>query len=99
MQTERERERVDKLNKQSKRNKLSRSYRNPERSEIRDGGVEDLFAATHDGDGSSMFAELRGDLEPDAGSAAGDESNLAFEYIGLERRVHDHDSRVTTRKS
>lgn len=46
-----------------------------------------------------MFAELRGDLEADAGSAAGDESYLAFEYIRLERRVHGHDSRVKTRNS
>lgn len=69
--------------------KKKKDYRDPERSEIRDGGVEDLLAASHDGDGSTVFAELRGDLETDAGSASGDESYLAFEHIRLERRFHD----------
>lgn len=84
------------FNKQSKlfipiqKKILSKDYRNPERSEVGDGGVEDLFTASHDGDGSSMFPELSGDLETDAGSASRDESNLAFEDIRLERRFHDH---------
>ena len=65
-----------------------KDYLNPEGSEIRDGGVEDLFPASHDGDGSSMFAELRRDLETDSGSASGDESYLAFEDVRLERRFH-----------
>lgn len=56
--------------------------------EDRNGVVEDILATAHDGDGSSMFAELGGNLEADTRPASGEESYFAFEYISLERRLH-----------
>lgn len=55
-----------------------------------DGLVEDLAAAAHDGDVRAVAGELGGDLEPDAGAAAGDQRRLAPQHIRPERRLHGH---------
>lgn len=55
-----------------------------------DGLVEDLAAAAHDGDVRAVAGELGGDLEPDAGAAAGDQRRLAPQHIRPEWRLHGH---------
>ena len=45
-------------------------------AEGRDGLVEDLAAAAHDGDLRAVARELGGDLEADAGTPAGDQRRL-----------------------
>lgn len=63
-------------------------YGDAEGGEGRNGAVEDVPAAAHDGDGGAVLAELGGDLEADAGAAAGEQSYLACEGVGVERRLH-----------
>ena len=57
-------------------------------AEGRDGLVEDLAAAAHDGDLRAVARELGGDLEADAGAPARDQRRLAPQHVRPERRLH-----------
>lgn len=63
-------------------------YGDAEGDEGGNGVVQDVPAAAHYGDGGSMLSKLGGNLEADTGAATGEQSYFAFEYIGLEWRLH-----------
>lgn len=50
--------------------------------------LDDVLPPPHDGDGGAVEAELRGDLEADAGAASGDERHLPLQHLRPERRRH-----------
>lgn len=69
------------------------AHPDPLRPKRGDRSIEDVAAAAHDGDGSSVLTELPRDLEADTGASSGEECHLAFEDVGLEGRLHRLPSR------
>lgn len=65
-----------------------KSYGDGEGCEGGNGGVDNVFAAAHDSNGGSVFAQLDRHVEPDARPATRQQSYLAFHYIALERSFH-----------
>lgn len=67
---------------------MKENDRNSLGTEAWHGGVKDLLAATHDGDGGSMEPKLGGYLEPNSRSSSCEKGHFPFQYICFERWLH-----------
>lgn len=65
-------------------------YLDSKRPKSRNSSIKDLLATSHDCNWSSMFTELGWYLKPNSRTTSCDQSDFAFQYIGLERRFQRH---------